>query len=196
MLWVRDYHGDLCTMLWINLPWASISFTPSSFVSSWGFYTYVLWQLINLCWMYEMGFSSIQLWDICNVLVPFIILAQFLGPRGPLVLPLLVFIVANGHLEDPASCKGSPEEFGLLKLIIRRIQSLANNHLEGSATCKWTSGGSRLLQMIIQRIWPLANDYLEDLASCKWSSRGSGLMQMIIWRDWPLTNDHPSPPSP
>ena len=47
-----------------------------------------------------------------------------------------VVVVANDHLEDPASCKRSSEESGLFQMIIQRTRPLANDQSEDLATCK------------------------------------------------------------
>ena len=137
-----------------------------------------------------------------TLLYPFLYsISHFLGPRGPLLLPM----VANDYLEDLASWKWSSRGSCLVQMFIRRIQPfsndhwriwrLANDHPEDPALCKWSSWGSRPLKMMIRRIRPLANEHLEGPAIFKWSFGGSDVLQMIIRRIRPLANDDPEDPA-
>ena len=128
--------------------------------------------------MYQIDFTSIQLWEICNVLVPYIIIAQFFGQRGPLVLPsvgpvpsvrqqefLLLLLLLLFHPRHPPS----PVIVAVIVVVVvvLVIVAVANDHLEDLASCKRSSKESRLLQLIIRRIRPPANDHPEDLTTCK-----------------------------
>ena len=109
-------------------------------------------------------------------------------------------LLANDHLEGPASCKlssggASPLQMiiwrgSLLQMIIWRGLLLANDHLEGQpftndnlegpASCKWSFGGTGFLQKISGREKPLAKEHREGPASCKWSSGGASLSNILL----------------
>ena len=113
----------------------------------------------------------------------------FLGPRGPLVLPLF---------GPPPRLSVRPQEF-LLFLLLLLLFFLLLLFLFSSSSFPFYSSFSSspfsllllflVLQIIIQRIRPLANDHPEDKASCKWSSAGTGLLQMIIHHPSHLCQD-------
>ena len=86
----------------------------------------------------------------------------FLGPPGPLLLPLI---------GQPVR----PQEFLLLLLLLFLLHLLLlSRHpchpADPPSTRLLLSEGTGLLQIIIQRRWPLANDHQEGPATCKWSS--------------------------
>ena len=149
------------------------------------YYDYVFWT----------GFYK-KIQFSCNYWHPQFLLLKLL-PSGWsfVVVFVIIVVVANDHLEDPASCNWSSGVSSLSQLIIWRIRPLATDHLEDPASCQWSFRGSSLLLLIIRMIQPLANYHPKEPASCNWSSRRSGLLQIIIWRDWPLANDHHADPA-
>ena len=50
-----------------------------------------------------------------------------------------IWLLANDHPEDLASCKWSYRGPSHLQMIIWRIWQLANDHMEDLASCKWSS---------------------------------------------------------
>ena len=85
----------------------------------------------------------------------------FLGPRGPLVLPLIGQPISVQELL-----------LALLLLLLSRHPwspwcPPPPRHPGCCCCCCWSSGGADLLQMIIWRGRPFANDHPEESASCK-----------------------------
>ena len=95
----------------------------------------------------------------------------FLGPRGPLVLPLV------------GPCAVRLQEF-LLLLLLLLLHTRSHSPMVSGHPCHPGDPPG-----------PVTHDNPEEPASCKWSSGGAGLLQIIIWGGRPLANDHPEGPA-